>query len=77
VTLQLAIRRLHAWCEVVFRECVLENAARRAFLRRWKRRLSHLAQYFSAYRIDHILGFCRIWEIPGDCGTGAPSAQHT
>lgn len=43
--------------------------------RRWKRRLSHLAQYFSAYRIDHILGFCRIWEIPGDCATGAQGRQ--
>lgn len=27
-------------------------------------------RYFSAYRIDHILGFFRIWEIPGDCVTG-------
>lgn len=43
---------------------------------RWKRRLSHLAQYFSAYRIDHILGFCRIWEIPGDCATGEICALH-
>jgi 4-alpha-glucanotransferase len=38
---------------------------------RWKSRLGHLSQYFHAYRIDHILGFCRIWEIPGDCATGA------
>jgi 4-alpha-glucanotransferase len=30
----------------------------------WKKRLKHLAQYFDAYRIDHILGFFRIWEIP-------------
>ena len=29
-----------------------------------------MAQYFTAYRIDHILGFFRIWEIPGDCTTG-------
>jgi len=36
----------------------------------WRRRLSHMAQYFSAYRIDHVLGFFRIWEIPGDCTTG-------
>lgn len=36
----------------------------------WRRRLRHMAQYFSAYRIDHILGFFRIWEIPGDCTTG-------
>lgn len=30
----------------------------------WKRRFSNMAQYFTAYRIDHILGFFRIWEIP-------------
>jgi len=29
-----------------------------------------MAQYFHAFRIDHILGFFRIWEIPGDCVTG-------
>ena len=27
-------------------------------------------RYFHAYRIDHILGFFRIWEIPGDCTLG-------
>jgi 4-alpha-glucanotransferase len=31
----------------------------------WKQRLGHLARYFDALRIDHILGFFRIWEIPG------------
>jgi 4-alpha-glucanotransferase len=31
----------------------------------WQQRLLHLSQYFSAFRIDHILGFFRIWEIPG------------
>ena len=30
----------------------------------WRQRLSGMAQYFSAYRIDHILGFFRIWSIP-------------
>jgi len=30
----------------------------------WKQRLSGMARYFSAYRIDHILGFFRIWQIP-------------
>ncbi len=30
----------------------------------WQRRLIHLAAYFDAYRLDHILGFFRIWEIP-------------
>lgn len=27
-------------------------------------------RYFSAYRIDHILGFFRIWELPADSRTG-------
>jgi 4-alpha-glucanotransferase len=30
----------------------------------WKSRLKKMAEYFDAYRIDHILGFFRIWEIP-------------
>ncbi len=30
----------------------------------WRKRLSKMAIYFDAYRIDHILGFFRIWEIP-------------
>ncbi len=30
----------------------------------WKSRMQGMAQYFSAYRIDHLLGFFRIWEIP-------------
>lgn len=30
----------------------------------WKRRFGKMADYFDAYRIDHILGFFRIWEIP-------------
>ncbi len=30
----------------------------------WRRRLIKLSAYFDAYRIDHILGFFRIWEIP-------------
>ncbi|MBO7128448.1 MAG: 4-alpha-glucanotransferase [Prevotella sp.] len=30
------------------------------------RRLKWMAQYFDAFRIDHILGFFRIWEIPND-----------
>lgn len=30
----------------------------------WTHRLQHMAQYFSAYRIDHILGLFRIWQIP-------------
>ncbi len=30
----------------------------------WQKRLGKMAEYFTAYRIDHILGFFRIWEIP-------------
>lgn len=30
----------------------------------WKRRFMHMMRYFDAYRIDHVLGFFRIWEIP-------------
>lgn len=30
----------------------------------WRNRLTKMAQYFDAYRIDHVLGFFRIWEIP-------------
>ena len=30
----------------------------------WKARFVKMAEYFDAYRIDHILGFFRIWEIP-------------
>lgn len=30
----------------------------------WRTRLTQLSKYFDAFRIDHILGFFRIWEIP-------------
>lgn len=30
----------------------------------WIKRFQNMAQYFDAYRIDHVLGFFRIWEIP-------------
>ncbi|MBR2064307.1 MAG: 4-alpha-glucanotransferase [Bacteroidales bacterium] len=30
----------------------------------WKSRLAKMSEYFDAFRIDHILGFFRIWEIP-------------
>lgn len=36
----------------------------------WRARLTHMAQYFDAYRIDHILGFFRIWQIPGHAVEG-------
>lgn len=44
----------------------------------WRRRFEKMAHYFDAYRIDHVLGFFRIWEIPqhsvhGLLGQFAPS----
>lgn len=36
----------------------------------WKDRFTRMAQYFDAYRIDHILGFFRIWEIPSNAVHG-------
>ncbi|MDR2763425.1 MAG: 4-alpha-glucanotransferase, partial [Tannerella sp.] len=36
----------------------------------WKKRLHALEYCFTALRIDHILGFFRIWEIPIDCVEG-------
>ncbi len=36
-------------------------------LTKWFRlRLKWMSQYFDAFRIDHVLGFFRIWEIPAD-----------
>ena len=35
-----------------------------------RHRLNHMAQYFDALRIDHVLGFFRIWEIPQDAVYG-------
>ena len=32
----------------------------------WQQRMTKLAEYFDALRIDHILGFFRIWQIPTD-----------
>lgn len=32
----------------------------------WRARIRQMAEYFDAVRIDHILGFFRIWEIPTD-----------
>ncbi len=36
----------------------------------WINRFRKMADYFDAYRIDHILGFFRIWEIPLDAMQG-------
>ncbi|WP_455050920.1 4-alpha-glucanotransferase [Hoylesella nanceiensis] len=30
----------------------------------WTKRFQHMSQFFDAYRIDHVLGFFRIWSIP-------------
>ncbi|MBR5654723.1 MAG: 4-alpha-glucanotransferase [Prevotella sp.] len=48
----------------------------------WVRRFSNMAKFFDAYRIDHVLGFFRIWEIPihavhGLLGQFAPSLGMT
>lgn len=42
----------------------------------WKDRFRKLAEYFDAYRIDHILGFFRIWEIPQDAVWGITGTFH-
>jgi 4-alpha-glucanotransferase len=42
-----------------------EEMARDGY-RWWRTRLLMMEKYFDAYRIDHILGFFRIWEIPFD-----------
>jgi len=44
----------------------------------WKKRFHKLEDYFDCFRIDHILGFFRIWEIPveyvqGLCGHFKPA----
>lgn len=36
----------------------------------WQRRFHRMAAAFDALRIDHILGFFRIWEIPQQYGEG-------
>jgi len=36
----------------------------------WKRRFGQMRYYFDAFRIDHILGFFRIWSIPQDAVEG-------
>ena len=36
----------------------------------WKARMRKMSEYFDAFRIDHILGFFRIWEIPMDAVHG-------
>lgn len=48
----------------------------------WKSRFRKMSEYFDAYRIDHLLGFFRIWQIPrhsvrGLLGTFYPALPLT
>lgn len=48
----------------------------------WKKRFCKLSDYFDCFRIDHILGFFRIWEVPLDyveglCGHFNPAMPYT
>ncbi|RHJ84323.1 4-alpha-glucanotransferase [Parabacteroides sp. AM08-6] len=48
----------------------------------WKNRFRKLSDYFDCFRIDHILGFFRIWEVPMDyvqglCGHFNPALPFT
>jgi 4-alpha-glucanotransferase len=36
----------------------------------WRQRFHQISNYFDAFRIDHILGFFRIWSIPLDAVEG-------
>lgn len=37
----------------------------------WKARLKQAAKFYHAYRIDHVLGFFRIWTIPSQYSSGS------
>ena len=44
----------------------------------WRKRVTHASKFYHAYRIDHVLGFFRIWVVPeteftGILGHFAPS----
>ena len=48
----------------------------------WKKRFRKLEDYFDSFRIDHILGFFRIWEVPSEyvqglCGHFKPALPLT
>jgi 4-alpha-glucanotransferase len=36
----------------------------------WRKRFNQMSNYFDAFRIDHILGFFRIWSIPAHAVEG-------
>jgi 4-alpha-glucanotransferase len=38
----------------------------------WRDRLREASRYYHAYRIDHVLGFFRIWAIPAGNWSGIP-----
>lgn len=42
----------------------------------WKKRLQHMAQYFSAFRIDHVLGFFRLWQVPRNAASALLGYFH-
>ncbi len=42
----------------------------------WKSRFRKMSEYFDAYRIDHVLGFFRIWQIPMDAIHGLLGVFH-
>ena len=48
----------------------------------WRKRFGKMNDFFDSYRIDHILGFFRIWEIPAEhvqglCGHFNPALPLT
>ena len=48
----------------------------------WRHRFQKMQDYFDAYRIDHILGFFRIWQMPktdvwGLCGHFVPAMPYS
>jgi 4-alpha-glucanotransferase len=54
------------------------EAHRQDGCRWWRARLAHMAQFCHAIRLDHVLGFFRLWQIPlseisGTLGYFAPS----
>lgn len=53
------------WAEMMKDDC-----------RWWRERFSHMEQYFDAFRIDHALGFFRVWEIPEDAVQGLLGHFH-
>ena len=58
------------------------GAAARDSYRWWASRLRHMARYFSALRLDHVLAFFRVWEldagaVTGLCGRFRPARPYS